>query len=367
MATTSLDNGLLDLKVEVSRDDLTSGVEFAVYVSVKNPFRSAIYIQRVTVNVPSEIELPQWDLLKQQEKEDTQLEDRNVVERAETQRRVIEEKVKNEERLDKLEEELGLIVFGLMKARREGDDERVAKLEVQRTQIEQEIKIIRQAIEVAEVSLTSTADAVFIVRGQVRNIATEGDAVVIVRENAFVGNVAIGKFVAEEHKSREVNLSSSLPEGSALQPGDTAVYTVILKSKPHLLYRPTQFKLVFNVAYDFGDMTVTRVNSVEKMLYVRAPIFSIVCGALLGGALGFVAKQLQVFSTLSEVVSAGPHLLLAFTLSLILSAVAVVFTARKSDIQSFVSVEDFWGGLVIGFLIGYSGVAAFQNYTNIAP
>jgi len=368
MAATSPDNGLLDLKVEVSRDDLTAGVEFAVYVLVNNPFRSAIYIQRVTVNVPSEIELPQWNTLKQQEERGSQAEEQQkIVARVERQHQILEEKAENEKRVDELNAELDLILLELMKARKEGDVEKITKLEDRKMQIEQESEIIRRAIEIATVSLTSASDAVVIVKGQVRNIETEGDAVIIVRENSVVGNVSVGKSIVNKHKSREVDLSSSLPDGAALQPGDTAVYTVILRSKRHLMYRPTQFKLVFNVAYDFGDMTVTRVNNVEKVLYIRAPIFSIVLGALLGGALGFIAKQLQVFGTLSEVVSAGSHLILAFVLSLILSAVAVIFTARKSDIQTFISIEDFWGGLVIGFLIGYSGVAAFQTYTDVLP
>lgn len=52
-------------------------------------------------------------------------------------------------------------------------------------------------------------------------------------------------------------------------------------------------------------------------------------------------------------------------LAVILSGAAVVFTARKSEAQSFVTVEDFWGGLLIGFLIGYSGTAAFTDITGV--
>lgn len=44
---------------------------------------------------------------------------------------------------------------------------------------------------------------------------------------------------------------------------------------------------------------------------------------------------------------------------------AVVFVARKSETQSFVTVEDFWGGMVTGFLVGYAGVAFFQSLTGV--
>jgi hypothetical protein len=54
-------------------------------------------------------------------------------------------------------------------------------------------------------------------------------------------------------------------------------------------------------------------------------------------------------------------------LAVILSAVAVIFMARKSDTQSFVSVEDFWGGVLIGFLVGYTGTGFFGTLTHVTP
>ena len=59
---------------------------------------------------------------------------------------------------------------------------------------------------------------------------------------------------------------------------------------------------------------------------------------------------------------------IAVALAMILSGVAVVFIARKSDAQSFVTVEDFWGGLLIGFFVGYTGSSFFAKLTGaIAP
>jgi hypothetical protein len=52
----------------------------------------------------------------------------------------------------------------------------------------------------------------------------------------------------------------------------------------------------------------------------------------------------------------------AIFLAIILSGMAVVFLARKSDAQSFVSVEDFWGGMLMGFLVGYTGTSFFGTY-----
>ncbi len=38
-----------------------------------------------------------------------------------------------------------------------------------------------------------------------------------------------------------------------------------------------------------------------------------------------------------------------------MSAILVVSFARKSGVQQIVSVEDFWGGLFLGFLTGFLG------------
>jgi hypothetical protein len=48
-------------------------------------------------------------------------------------------------------------------------------------------------------------------------------------------------------------------------------------------------------------------------------------------------------------------------LAMILSAIAIIFLAGKSDAQSFISVEDFWGGILVGFMIGYTGTSFFAH------
>jgi hypothetical protein len=46
----------------------------------------------------------------------------------------------------------------------------------------------------------------------------------------------------------------------------------------------------------------------------------------------------------------------------ILASVAVVLGfARKSNSQSLVSVEDFWGGVLIGVSVGFAGFDQFSS------
>jgi hypothetical protein len=56
----------------------------------------------------------------------------------------------------------------------------------------------------------------------------------------------------------------------------------------------------------------------------------------------------------------------SLVLAVILSTAAIVLAARKSEAQSFINVEDFWGGVLIGFLIGSSGTVAFTELTGVS-
>jgi hypothetical protein len=40
---------------------------------------------------------------------------------------------------------------------------------------------------------------------------------------------------------------------------------------------------------------------------------------------------------------------------MMISGIVVVAFARKKDAQPILSVEDFWGGVFVGFLVGYTG------------
>ena len=39
----------------------------------------------------------------------------------------------------------------------------------------------------------------------------------------------------------------------------------------------------------------------------------------------------------------------------------VIILMRKKDVQPFLTTEDFWGAILIGFLAGYTGQELFQQ------
>lgn len=53
--------------------------------------------------------------------------------------------------------------------------------------------------------------------------------------------------------------------------------------------------------------------------------------------------------------------LIALLGSILLGILLVIAFARKKDTQPLISVEDFWGGIFIGFLAGYQGQALLDQ------
>jgi hypothetical protein len=52
--------------------------------------------------------------------------------------------------------------------------------------------------------------------------------------------------------------------------------------------------------------------------------------------------------------------------NLILGFVIGITLMRKKDVQPFLTVEDFWGRILLGFLVGYTGQQLFEQISNIS-
>ncbi|MFL6478527.1 MAG: hypothetical protein ACJ707_06890, partial [Nitrososphaera sp.] len=44
-----------------------------------------------------------------------------------------------------------------------------------------------------------------------------------------------------------------------------------------------------------------------------------------------------------------------FAIPLIFGLITGLILMRKKDVQPFLTIEDFWGGIVVGFAVGYGG------------
>lgn len=361
-----MERGLLDLSVQLSTRSITAGNEFALFVLATNPFDKPVWIREVNVSLPSELKLAHEREAQEKFKEEQDRHD--TFSRAE------------EQRLTEIRTELENLLQQLKKLVAHSPEEQNDELVRLRRAIEEKWDIlgkqknasvhIHGGAEVGVVRLDSNDASVHIFSEKEDKQVTR-----VGRLEFYDPQVEAGLLL-----SRTVKLKSSLPPGSALQPGSTVVYTIVLNVKKSLIFTPTQYRLQFNVNYSFSqeiprnievaiegaDQVLT--NTIAHELAIRPSVYSLIIGAMLGGFIGSSAKLLQTTPSESWQTLTGVNLissLVTIAVAVILSGMAIIFMARKSDAQSFVSIEDFWGGLLIGFLVGYTGTSFFESLTGV--
>jgi hypothetical protein len=359
------EQGLLDLNVELSTKDITAGNEFAIFVLVKNPFSKPIWIREVNVSLPSELKII----------EDEKIRDLEKIHKGEQ-----EEKKRGNEELGKqvntLSEKVGRL---LLTIEEKNDKSLTSVLENLRDEIRnfrsdvtanQGIvnMTIKHGTDIGALKIASNTANVDIGFGSLES-GTEDK-----NKKIKIQNIEIYDPLLYEHQVsqvRTIKLKSSLPEDAALQPGSTAVYTVVLNVKKSLVFTPSKYRLLFYVNYVFnskdkggegGNDLFAKIfaSTIAHEVAIRPSVYSVIVGSVIGGVSGSLVKILQDTSTINF-----QSALISIILATILSTIAVVFMVRKSDAQSFVSVEDFWGGILIGFLVGYSGITFFEGLAGI--
>jgi hypothetical protein len=309
------ERGLLDLTVELSTKEITAGNEFAVFVLVKNPFTRPVWIERVHVSLPSELDLANQPDLK-------------------AARRVT--------LLQRALRRIGVKY---------------------RTETQDDLEAGNEQLVPSQISIKGQAK----VEGL--RMASALTQVVIGDEAMVYGVEIVDPRGGPDSASRRVDLRSSLPRDVALQPSSTAVYTATFDVGRSLTFAPSRYRLQFSVNYSFGAPIVDEVrktrgfealstNTVAQEISIRPSLRSIIIGGAIGGAVGSAARLLRFPDKLNDSTS-----LFTFGLAIILSAIAIIFIARKSDAQAFITVEDFWGGLLIGFFVGYTGTDYFEALT----
>jgi len=114
--------------------------------------------------------------------------------------------------------------------------------------------------------------------------------------------------------------------------------------------------MIIQVQY-IADQTLNH-DTVPFDLDIRASFSSTILGSAIGGFVGSLTRSQDLSGWLRSPV------LFPAIISAILAIITVVAFARKSDAQPLVAVEDFLGGLLLGFVVGYTGNALFQQTIN---
>lgn len=347
-------SGLLDLAIDLSTPEVFSGKEFSVFLRIKNPFSAPVWIQGVTVNVPSAI-----DWLDRPSVADESPNANAAAAAPDTQ--VTNEVVKLfTERF--FQQRQGLLDHLYSTTSSEDGDHRSDAWE-----IESQIRNLDQNLQMLGILQATAAGRTVIAMGI--QSAIDVDISKLRDPAIFVGTQSRINLRSDPE---QVPLTSSLPINAPLQPGNSAVWTIRFTTKRDLFFLPSKFRLELTVLYSFenprtkpADDLTMQSNNCSLDLRIRSSVWSSMVGSCAGAFLGCVARAFQVSKTWANFVDGLGTFFPALVLAVILGVAATIFSARKSDVQSFVTVEDFWGGALIGFLVGYSGTAAFQNLTGL--
>jgi hypothetical protein len=166
----------------------------------------------------------------------------------------------------------------------------------------------------------------------------------------------------DESDSNDVNRQSTFEQYPykwrfqpiVLQPGDKVVRQFVLRTRKWLFFTPLAHQ--FHIQTHYSVEGVKHMTTITHEQVVQASFKAVVIGGIVGAIVGSLLKSL----TSGEVVD-SILMLKAMGTSILAAAAVVVAFSRKSGIQPIVSVEDFWGGALIGFSTGFFGFERFIN------
>jgi hypothetical protein len=310
------ERGLLQLSVEFSSRDITAGSDFSLFVLVTNPFPIPISIGRVHVSLPSDLKLAGAETVAQS--------------RSRFQQREIEILDKMRRNREILKTPLSNLSTTLEKIHAQFEKPRPpdAILDTLQEKIDEVDKLLQRVEEENSETQISVEGGLIETLNLVSNVAkvrvTEG----ILNENSKgqirTVNVQEPWLVADSRsQAREVELQSSLPKEAALQPGNTVVFTTVIRARNAITMSPSKFRLQFSVNYAFltqlrGSPPAIHTNTISQEISIRAPVYSVMLGSIVGGFLGSLARVLEPSGTTT--VSGS---IISILLSIILSAAAV--------------------------------------------
>lgn len=146
-----------------------------------------------------------------------------------------------------------------------------------------------------------------------------------------------------------------------LCPGEAFTEYFLARTKKSLFFRPDKYRFVMWADYSNQKDDFIR-ESQSKEVDVLVSMNSIIIGAIFGGILGALARLLSTTENgtinFPSPIKTGLELFGA----VIISVLAVVAFARKSSAQTLITIPDFWGGIFVGFLAGYSGKTFIEKY-----
>jgi uncharacterized membrane protein YfcA len=105
---------------------------------------------------------------------------------------------------------------------------------------------------------------------------------------------------------------------------------------------------------------------------VRAPLSAMISGLIVGCVIGYLVRAAKDETVIRGLIAPeDPYTRFQFAVGLLtavlVAGIVVVAFARKKEAQPILSIEDFWGGLFVGFLSAYGGGGLLDRITGPPP
>jgi hypothetical protein len=127
----------------------------------------------------------------------------------------------------------------------------------------------------------------------------------------------------------------------------------VLCTRRWLFFAPLTHAFQIQVSYSVDHIDHTGTISYEQR--IAAPLRAVALGGIAGAAAGSILKSLtQPWTGLGSFI-------LALCAAMLASVAVTIAFARKASAQPIISIEDFWGGSLIGFSVGFFGFDQFAG------
>jgi hypothetical protein len=125
--------------------------------------------------------------------------------------------------------------------------------------------------------------------------------------------------------------------------------------------RPDTYIISGEVEYKLEDKMYYKQINIEVSIFPS--LGSMLIGTLIGSLLGTVVNAIMPHIREASNPIPGLDLIIPQVFAnLILGFIVGITLMRKKDVQPFLTVEDFWGGILLGFLVGFSGAQFIKSF-----
>lgn len=336
--TTPQIRGPLRYQVETSTSQIEAGKEFSVSIRITNPYDVPANIRAVTTKLPAKF-LDVEKLKRDRQKEDY---------------------------LRRLQEVTGRLLSERMPEIQQSDESNKAR---RRELIKNFLRALAGPLAVStyEVAQYVTASTLKPRPDVDKDLLEPEKAKLLIQkvQEAQKPTDAIYEFVSQELKRRMQELEEERQPEVILQPGNSIVQSFTLKTVQAVLFNPSTYNLNLQIEYQI-DGNVNQ-DSVGYQLNVRAPLVALITGSVVGSTIGYLIRDIFDQRTLVKLIQhpATPDFvswIIALVGNALVGALLVIAFARKKDTQPLLSIEDFWGGVFVGFLAGYMGKSVLDQF-----